>query len=521
MIHQITVHVLATLVLALLCLATPTSTLNPCSNTPYPHLCANAVSHDAMLSTLRHTLVRVSKTHDNFRRIAANVDDDVGLRKMRALDDCLDLMEQTIFQLNTSIARVTDIRELRAQLSASATTQRTCTQVLQQAGLARHAALNRGLVHINRHISNALAMAAAQEPSSSDSDYLSEYGLSYPMREDGYPEWMSEDDQKLLLAEEKDSYDIVVAQDGSGKFTSISDAVNAAPSGSQKRFVIYIKAGNYSELVEIKQEKTNIMFLGDGMGKTVIRGNPSHASGFSIHTGVLKVIGNGFIAKGITVENYAGPEGGQAVALLSKSDNSAFYQCSILGYQDTLFTVAFRQFYRDCDIYGTMDFIFGNPSAVFQRCNIYLRKPKRGGADVVTAMSRGGPTETTAMSFIESNILAAPDLDPHRDSVRSFLGRPWQPAARVVYMMCKIGDAIDPAGWGAMSGDPSTFKDLYFGEYMNNGPGADTKNREKWPGVKLITDPKEAAQFTAGALINADQWLKGSGIPYFPGLNHN
>uniref|UniRef100_A0A7N0TVB6 Pectinesterase n=1 Tax=Kalanchoe fedtschenkoi TaxID=63787 RepID=A0A7N0TVB6_KALFE len=511
-----TVHVLANLVLALLCLATPTNTLNPCSNTPYPHLCANAVSHDAMLSTLRHTLVRVSKTHDNFRRIAANVDDDVGLRKMRALDDCLDLMEQTIFQLNTSIARVTDIRELRTQLSASATTQRTCIQVLQQAGLARHAALNRGLVHINRHISNALAMAAARQPD--NNDYQSEYGLSYPMREDGYPNWMSEDDQKLLLAEEKDSYDIVVAQDGSGKFTSISDAVNAAPSGSQKRFVIYIKAGNYSETVEIKQEKTNIMFLGDGMGKTVIKGNPSHASGFSIHTGVLSVVGNGFIAKGITIENYAGPQGGQAVALLSNSDNSAFYQCSILGYQDTLFAVSFRQFYRECDIHGTIDFIFGNPSAVFQRCNIYLRKPAHGQGDVVTAMSRDTATETTAISFLECNIKAAADLDPRRDAVRSFLGRPWHSAARVVYLKCNIGDVIDPTGWAAMSDDPSTFKDLYFGEYMNNGPGADTKNRVKWPGVKLITDPNEAAQFTAGALINAEQWLKASGIPYYPGL---
>uniref|UniRef100_A0A7N0ZXA6 Pectinesterase n=1 Tax=Kalanchoe fedtschenkoi TaxID=63787 RepID=A0A7N0ZXA6_KALFE len=511
---QITVHVLANLVLAL-CLATPTSTLNPCSNTPYPHLCANAVSHDAMLSTLRHTLVRVSKTHDNFRRIAANVDDDVGLRKMRALDDCLDLMEQTIFQLNTSIARVTDTRELRTQLSASATTQRTCIQVLQQAGLARHAILNSGLVHINRHISNALAMAAARQP---DDDYQSEYGLSYPMREDGYPEWMSEDDQKLLLAEEKDSYDIVVAQDGSGKFTSISDAVNAAPSGSQKRFVIYIKAGSYSETVEIKQEKTNIMFLGDGMGKTVIRGNTSNSSGFSIYSGVLNVVGNGFIAKGITVENYAGPEGGQAVALVSNSDKSAFYQCSILGYQDTLFAVSFRQFYRNCDIYGTVDFIFGNPSAVFQKCNIYLRKPSRGQEDVITAMARENATETTAMSFIECNIAAAPDLDPSRDSVRSFLGRPWRPAARVVYLKCDIGDVIDPTGWTAMHGDPSPFVDLYFGEYMNSGPGSDTKNRVKWPGVKLITDPNEAAQFTASGLINADQWLTGSGIPYYPGL---
>uniref|UniRef100_A0A7N0TV02 Pectinesterase n=1 Tax=Kalanchoe fedtschenkoi TaxID=63787 RepID=A0A7N0TV02_KALFE len=513
-----TVHVLATLVLALLCLATLTNKLNQRSNTPEPHLCANAVSHDAMLSTLRHTLVRLSKTHEDFRWIVANVD-DVGLRKMRALDDCLDLMEQTIFQLNSSIARVTDIRDVRAQLSAAATTQRTCIQVLQQAGLARHAVLNRGLVHINRHISNALAMAAAQEPSSSDSDHLSEYGLSYPMAEDGCPEWMSEDDQKPWLAEEKDSYDIVVAQDGSGKFTSISDAVNAAPSGSQKRFVIYIKAGTYNENVKIEQGKTNIMFLGDGMGKTVIRGDHSQASGFSIlSSAVLNVVGNGFIAKGMTIENYAGPGGGPAVALLSNSDQSAFYQCSIAGYQDTLFATSFRQFYRECDIHGTIDFIFGNPSAVFQRCNIYLRKPAQGQGNVVTAMSRENPTETTAMSFIESNIKAAPDLDPRRDAVRSFLGRPWRDAARVVYLKCNIGDVIDPTGWAAMSGDPSTFKDLYFGEYMNSGPGADTKNRVKWPGVKLITDPNEAAQFTAGALINAEQWLEGSGIPYYPGL---
>ncbi|KAK2635167.1 hypothetical protein Ddye_029959 [Dipteronia dyeriana] len=77
-----------------------------------------------------------------------------------------------------------------------------------------------------------------------------------------------------------------------------------------------------------------------------------------------------FIARDITFENTAGPENHQAVALCLGSDFSVFFRCSFKGYQDTVYVYSQRQFYLECDIYGTQDFICGDAITVIQSCNI-------------------------------------------------------------------------------------------------------------------------------------------------------
>jgi pectinesterase len=75
--------------------------------------------------------------------------------------------------------------------------------------------------------------------------------------------------------------DLVVAKDGSGNFTTVTDAINAAPNNSDTRFVIYVKAGGYYENVEVGNSKTNIMLIGDGMWKTAIKGNRNVVDGWT------------------------------------------------------------------------------------------------------------------------------------------------------------------------------------------------------------------------------------------------
>ena len=86
------------------------------------------------------------------------------------------------------------------------------------------------------------------------------------------------------------------------------------------------------------------------------------------------------IAIGITFINSAGSSNEQAMALRSTSHLSAFYQCRFEGFQDTLFVGNGTQFYRSCEIYGSVDFIFGDAAAVFQNCDIYVRNPPPGKA---------------------------------------------------------------------------------------------------------------------------------------------
>jgi hypothetical protein len=103
-------------------------------------------------------------------------------------------------------------------------------------------------------------------------------------------------------------------------------------------------------------------------------------------------MGTGFIARGMSILNSAGPDKGQAVALLVAADRAVVYQCEIKANQDTLFTHSNRQFYSDDDISGTVDFIFGNSAAVFQGCDIQGRAPAPG--QVTWSRPRAGMIQT-------------------------------------------------------------------------------------------------------------------------------
>ncbi|GJS62979.1 putative pectinesterase [Tanacetum coccineum] len=319
--------------------------------------------------------------------------------------------------------------------------------------------------------------------------------------------------------------DVVVALDGSGNFTSIQEAVDSAGSRRRgKKYVIYVKAGIYQEYVEIQHKVRNIKMFGDGINKTIITGN-RHAGGDTLATpkagdlkesATFKVYGRGFIAKDITFQNTAGPDGGQALALLSGSDQSAFYRCSFEGYQDTLLTQDSKQFYKECRIYGTVDFIFGDARAVFQDCEIFLRKPQPGGGLVVTAHGRKYHNQTGGYSFQGCNITAADDLKPViRQYKKAFLGRPWFAYAQTVFIQSFLDDLVDPKGWLDSWGYNKT---AYCGEYENNGKGASTHKRVQWPNYQVITDPKIAEHFTVVHLISGNRWLPATSVPYISGL---
>lgn len=217
------------------------------------------------------------------------------------------------------------------------------------------------------------------------------------------------------------------------------------------------------------------------------------------------------------MENYAGPHNHQAVALRSGSDHSVFFNCSFIGYQDTLYVHALRQFYRECDIYGTIDFIFGDAAVVFQKCNLYARRPLDNQKNVFTAQGRKDCFQTTGISIIESNISAASDLIPVQHLFKSYLGRPWKEYSRTVIIRCNISDVIDAAGWLEWN---ATFalSTLYYGEYMNVGAGAKIDGRVTWPGFRVIKNESEASQFTVGKFIQGSKWLNATGIPYYLNL---
>ncbi|XP_022146003.1 pectinesterase-like [Momordica charantia] len=260
------------------------------------------------------------------------------------------------------------------------------------------------------------------------------------------------------------------------------------------------------------------MFVGDGIGKTQIKGNRNVVDGWTtFRSATVAVVGGGFIAKGITFENFAGPSKHQAVALRSNSDLSAFYQCSFVAYQDTLYVHSLRQFYRDCDVYGTIDFIFGNAAVVFQNCNLYARKPNSNQRNIFTAQGREDPNQNTGISILNCKVEAASDLIPVLSSFRTYLGRPWKLYSRTIFIRSFIGQLVDPVGWLEWNGT-FALDTLYYGEYMNRGPGSNTTGRVNWPGYRVINSSTEASQFTVEGFLEGSQWLNSTGIPFFSGL---
>lgn len=225
------------------------------------------------------------------------------------------------------------------------------------------------------------------------------------------------------------------------------------------------------------------------------------------------------MARDITFQNTAGPLKGQAVSLRSASDLSVFYRCAFQGYQDTLMVHSQRQFYKKCCIYGTIDFIFGNAAVVFQNCIIFVRKPLKGQANVITAQGRNDPFQNTAISIHSSRVLPANDLKPVVRNFKTYLGRPWQQYSRTVILKTYIDGFVSPLGWSTWSpGNNFALDTLFYGEYKNYGPGSSTRHRVKWRGFHVITSPNVASQFTVGSLIAGRSWLPATGVPFILGL---
>lgn len=223
------------------------------------------------------------------------------------------------------------------------------------------------------------------------------------------------------------------------------------------------------------------------------------------------------MARDLTIMNTSGPEKHQAVALRATS-NAAFYRCQIISYQDTLYAHSLGQLYRECAIQGTVDFIFGNAAAIFQNCLILVRKPIPGQKNMITAQGRMDPNQNTGISLQNCTIMAAPDLSKEeRGNFSTFLGRPWRNYSRTIIMKSYLGDLIHPQGW-YMWDEYSNLSTVEYIEYMNFGPGADTRKRVNWAGFEKNTSGDVERQFAVGAFLHeADDWLESTVFPLFGG----
>lgn len=287
-----------------------------------------------------------------------------------------------------------------------------------------------------------------------------------------------------------------VAQDGSGNFKTIQEAVNAVRDLSQKQVVIHIKKGIYHEKLVIPSWKTKISLIGEDKENTIItnndysgKANPGGKDAFgkdkfTTYTSYTVLVqGNDFTAENLTIENTSGRVG-QAVALHVEGDRCAFINCKLLGNQDTLYTATenSRQYYKDCYIEGTTDFIFGEATCVFQSCII-----KSLVNSYVTAAATT-PRQKFGYVFFDCKLIA------DTGAKKVFLGRPWRAYAKTVFIRTEMGNHIIPEGWNPWKGDamfPDKEKTAYYAEYQSKGPGANTRSRVSWSHRLTAAEAKE------------------------------
>ena len=270
-----------------------------------------------------------------------------------------------------------------------------------------------------------------------------------------------------------DDFYSVVAQDGSGNFTSIQEAINASKSFPYKRKTIIIKNGIHHEKIKVHEWNTNLSLIGESKENTIITyddyfNKVNLGINSTFYTYTLLVEGDQFIAQNLTIKNASG-EVGQAVALALNANNIIISNCSIVGNQDTLYVTGKnkKQYLTNCYIEGTTDFIFGAATVLFENCIIHSLKNS-----YVTAASTPEGVDF-GFVFKKCKLTASANVN----SV--FLGRPWRIFAKTVFIECELGNHILPEGWNNWS-KPEAEINSYYGEYNSKGEGAKSDKRVSW-----------------------------------------
>ncbi|XP_031101339.1 pectinesterase-like [Ipomoea triloba] len=512
-----------------------------CESTDYKELCEKSLaranhSHDprklmnAAFSVAWENLAETVSKSELLKRA------DKDPRTHEALEICKEVLDHSIEDLKRSSHKVEESttvnaesgNDLKVWLSAAIAFEDTCLDAFQNTTGETGEKMKHLLKTAMELTSNGLAMVTKL------TEFLKTLeipGISRRLLEDTeggegvdstdeeFPKFVDAPTRRLLLAHPNSiRADIVVAKDGSGKFKSISSALASIPPKNTRQIVIFIKAGVYNEYVIVPRKMNNIVFLGEHPTKTVITGSKNFIDGVGTYkTATVAVEGDGFVCRDLTIENRAGAAKHQAVALRVSADMVVVHNCHIDAYQDTLYTHSYRQFYRGCTITGTIDFIFGDAAAVFQKCKMIVRKPMENQACMVTAQGRKDRRSVGGTVLQNCEILPDPALKAVHPPVKVYLGRPWKEFSRTIIMFSFIDGFIAPEGWSPWEGN-FALNTLWYAEYKNRGPGSNTARRVNWKGIQKNISPQVAKQFFPGAYLEGDAWIRRSHIPYASGM---
>jgi len=314
-------------------------------------------------------------------------------------------------------------------------------------------------------------------------------------------------------------FDYVVASDGSGNGTTIQAAFNAVPANNTTPYLIFVKNGIYAERPTLAETKPFVSLIGQHKDSVIITGDKrSGVDGFSTSTcQTMEILADNFYCENITMQNTAGVNAGQAVALKVYADKAVFKNVVLKSYQDTHLTSntgTDRQYYLNCDIRGTVDYIFGNGVAYFDECKLYMED--RSNGDVICAPATSAEN-TYGYVFSNCKVDGASSQDGKFD-----LGRPWQNAPRAVFLNTTYNIIPEAAGWINMSTIPALFAEYGSVNSAYNALDLSKRNRNfsyidgsnatiNGTSPTAVLTASEAAAYTlSNVLGGTDSWVAGT-----------
>ena len=292
----------------------------------------------------------------------------------------------------------------------------------------------------------------------------------------------------------------IVAADGSGDYKTLTEALTKL-KGTPIYHIIHIRPGTYYEKVKVYRSK--VILYGDDPETTILTyddyaGRPLNSTGTSTvgtqNSASFTINGTEFTAINVTFQNThvnMSGSGDQAVAVAVMDDRAAFYNCRLMGYQDTFYPKNEARVYcKDCYIEGNVDFICGDAALLCENCTLCANR----NDTPITAPSTN-PKSQFGFVFMDCKITSLPGKDFRGNDIEKiYLGRAWKEGARAVYIRCEEPANLSPDGWrDRMSADAV---EALFAEYQCTGAGAaaDRLSQRKNNGRELTDE--EAAEYT-------------------------
>lgn len=290
-----------------------------------------------------------------------------------------------------------------------------------------------------------------------------------------------------------------------GSYKTFSSAVDALSTTTETKQRIFLLPGVYNEQVYIKRLAGPLEVQGytcDSRtyvdNQVLVSYNLSRKTpGLTNNdqTATIRLWTSNVTFHNLDVENTAGPEGAQALALSAQNTNQGFYGCKFKGYQDTIYANEGRQVYAKSYINGAVDFIFGlRAAAWFEQVDI-----ETIGSGWVTANGRDAENNTSIYVFNSCNVNGT------SGTASTYLGRPWRQWSRVIFQDTYLGDVVHPDGWARWDAT-QTVENLVYGEYKNYGPGAEGKRAN----FSSTLDKAATLEDVLGPSYETESWVDGS-----------